>query len=259
MKAIIIVSALVAVAAASPALFAAQSQVRSQYHSQDGLGQYSYGYNGDLSSKAESRSLDGVTHGSYSFVDSNGQLQTVQYTADDVNGFRAAATNLPRAPLDNAIPPSPVVDTAEVQIAKAEHYRAYNEAAARAAASPDLENSISVAAPVFAQAPVFAPAVPAFASAVPAFAQAAPAFVAVRTAEDPASSFSYTTTINGNAIAAPSLPRGTLFAAGPLVASAPVQFAYGDGPQDEPAVAAAKAQHLAAVEEQKARIAAASH
>jgi len=250
MNAIIIVSALVAVAAASPALFGAQSQIRSQYHSQDGAGQYSYGYNGDLSSKAESRSLDGVTRGSYSFVDANGQLQTVQYTSDDHNGFRAAATNLPRGPVDNQIAPVPVRDTPEVELAKAEHIRAYNEAAARAAASPDPENPTAVFAqgPVFAQAPVFAPA--------PVFAQAAPAYVS---AEDPARSFSYTTTINGNAIAPASLPRAALFTSGPLIAHAQAPHGYVDGPRDTPEVEAAKAQHFAAVEEQKARIAAASY
>ena len=40
------------------------------------------------------KSPDGVTRGSYSYVDANGLLQTVQYISDAM-GFRVAATNLP--------------------------------------------------------------------------------------------------------------------------------------------------------------------
>lgn len=248
MQAIIIVSALVVVASASPALLAspvytAQSPIRSQYHSQDGHGQYSYGYNGDLSAKVESRSLDGVTRGSYSYVDAQGLLQTVQYTADSVNGFQAAATNLPTAPIDNGLAPAPVQDTPEVQAAKIEHARAYNEAAYRAAASPDPENPIQVAAYAPAPAPAFAfRAIPAPA---PVFANAA------------GTSFSYSHSINGDAIIAPALPRAAYFAS--PYAQAPIAHGGAVVPQDEPEVAAAKAAHLQAVEEQKARIAAASY
>jgi hypothetical protein len=70
----------------------------SQYHAQDGLGRYSYGYVGPLSSKSETKSADGVTTGGYSYIDANGVLQTVNYVADAVHGFRVAATNLPVAP-----------------------------------------------------------------------------------------------------------------------------------------------------------------
>ena len=40
------------------------------------------------------KSADGVTRGSYSYVDANGLLQTVNYISDAM-GFRVAATNLP--------------------------------------------------------------------------------------------------------------------------------------------------------------------
>lgn len=96
-----------------------------QYHSQDSLGQYAYGYSGGLSSKTETKTLDGVTRGSYSYVDANGLLQTVEYTADALNGFRAAATNLPKAPIDARLAPLPVEETAEVAAARAEHMAAY--------------------------------------------------------------------------------------------------------------------------------------
>lgn len=97
-----------------------------QYHSQDSLGQYAYGYSGGLSSKTETKSFDGVTRGSYSYVDANGLLQTVEYTADALNGFRAAATNLPQAPHDVRLAPLPVTETAEVAAARAEHMAAYD-------------------------------------------------------------------------------------------------------------------------------------
>lgn len=75
----------------TPAIFTPASQ----YQQLNGLGEYSYGYTGPLSSKSESRSADGVTRGGYSYIDANGILQTVHYVSDPVNGFRVAATNLP--------------------------------------------------------------------------------------------------------------------------------------------------------------------
>ncbi|XP_036337002.1 uncharacterized protein LOC118747118 [Rhagoletis pomonella] len=69
---------------------------QQQYHTQDGLGQYAYGYAEPHSAKQEVRSLDGITRGSYSYRDAAGKLQTVDYSADD-HGFHVAATNLPRA------------------------------------------------------------------------------------------------------------------------------------------------------------------
>jgi len=70
----------------------------SQYHAQDELGQYSYGYAGGPSSKTESKDAAGNVRGAYSYIDANGLTQTVQYVADPVNGFRVAATNLPVGP-----------------------------------------------------------------------------------------------------------------------------------------------------------------
>lgn len=103
-----------------------------QYHSQDSLGQYSYGYSGGPSSKSEVKTLDGITRGSYSYIDANGLLQTVDYTADAINGFRAAATNLPKAPIAEAQQQlQPVAETAEVAAARAEHMAAYEAALRR--------------------------------------------------------------------------------------------------------------------------------
>ncbi|KAG5317379.1 CUO6 protein, partial [Pseudoatta argentina] len=66
------------------------------YHqSQDTrAGIHTYSYAGGPSAKEEVRDLDGVTRGSYSYVDAHGILQSVFYVADE-GGFRVAATNLP--------------------------------------------------------------------------------------------------------------------------------------------------------------------
>merc|ERR1711892_1442849 len=118
----------------------------SQFHAQDEFGQFSFGHAGGQSARTEARNAYGVTTGSYQYIDANGLLQTVNYIADPVNGFRVAGTNLPVAPVVGAVEPlvAPVfalplpvavVDTPEVAAAKAEFATAY--AAAAAAAAPE--------------------------------------------------------------------------------------------------------------------------
>ncbi|XP_046383579.1 calphotin-like [Ischnura elegans] len=137
-------------AAPAPITYAAPVEVSSQYHAQDELGQYSYGYAGGPSAKSEVKTWDGVTRGGYSYVDAEGKIQTVNYVADPVNGFRVAATNLPVAPSVPAVPavpevpasaplvaPTPVEDTPEVAAAKEAHLAAFAEAKAAAEAAPD--------------------------------------------------------------------------------------------------------------------------
>lgn len=53
------------------------------------------GQTGDVHSQNE-RADNGVVHGSYQLNDADGFLRTVEYTADDVNGFQA---NVRREPL----------------------------------------------------------------------------------------------------------------------------------------------------------------
>lgn len=202
----------------TPTIITAQSPVLSQYHSQDTLGQYSYGYNGGSSAKVESKSIDGITRGSYSYLDSAGVLQTVEYTADSVNGFRAAATNLPKASLNG------ISDTPEVAQAKAEHFRAYNEASLRAAAEPENPQPTILAAPQ-------------------------PTILALRQAGPGTFSYSFNTPTFYNGPQLLTQGRSLPF---------PIPTPYNNnGPQDTPEVALAKAEHFKAVEEQKARIAAA--
>merc|ERR1712131_154635 len=120
----------------------------TQFHAQDEFGQFSFGHAGGPLARTEARNAYGVTTGSYQYVDANGLLQTVNYIADPVNGFRVAGTNLPVAPAAVAAEPlaAPVFDlplpvavedTAEVAAAKAEFAAAFDAAAAAAAAAPE--------------------------------------------------------------------------------------------------------------------------
>uniref|UniRef100_A0A182PIK1 Uncharacterized protein n=1 Tax=Anopheles epiroticus TaxID=199890 RepID=A0A182PIK1_9DIPT len=320
MKLFVVVSSLLAVATAAPsaALYAAYGQpalyaaglapaplaaatyiaagpaeLYSQYHAQDELGQYSYGYNGGLSAKAESKSFDGVTRGSYSYLDAENKLQTVAYTADALNGFRVAASNLPVAPVETRTAPEPVKDTPEVAAAKADHMAAIEEAKLRNAAAEKEESAAAaaestaiIAAPAPAAAlplPVAtyaaaAPAPASFAYSTQSIAQpiaayttyAAPAPAAIEL-KAPAS-FAYSTY---TAQAAPL--AYAQYAAAPYAALPVAQYAYPAAPatsitfaarsqpvdiaaaelpepvQDTPEVAKAKEEHLKAVAEAKAR------
>ncbi|KAL6262814.1 hypothetical protein P5V15_005604 [Pogonomyrmex californicus] len=99
------------------------------YHqSQDTrAGVHAYSYAGGPSAKEEVRGLDGVTRGSYSYVDAHGILQSVFYVADE-GGFRVAATNLPT---DG----NPPLETGEVLLAKNAHLQEHAKAAAAAVAA----------------------------------------------------------------------------------------------------------------------------
>ena len=69
---------------------------------QDDFGGYNYGYASAESSKQEVRTPDGIVQGTYSYVDANGVLQTVNYVSD-AEGFKVAATNLPKAPVPEVV------------------------------------------------------------------------------------------------------------------------------------------------------------
>merc|ERR1712226_136246 len=121
----------------------------SQFHAQDEFGQFSFGYQNINSARSESKDAFGVTRGSYQYVDANNVVLTVHYTADDINGFRVAATNVPVAPalvqaglpvapaapaVTPLVAPVPVVETPEVAAARAEHLAAHEKAKADVAA-----------------------------------------------------------------------------------------------------------------------------
>ncbi|KAJ8943453.1 hypothetical protein NQ314_009735 [Rhamnusium bicolor] len=89
-------AAPVAYAAAAPV---AKALVAEEY---DPNPQYSYGYQvqdgltGDSKSQSETRNGDSV-QGSYSLVDPDGTIRTVDYTADPINGFNAVVSRQPLA------------------------------------------------------------------------------------------------------------------------------------------------------------------
>merc|ERR1712021_70060 len=122
----------------------------SQFHAQDEFGQFSFGHAGGPLARSDARNAYGITTGSYQYVDANGLLQTAQYVADPINGFRVSATNLPVAPAVPVTAPlvAPVFDlplpvapqaTAEVAAATAAHLEALAAADAAAAAAPTEE------------------------------------------------------------------------------------------------------------------------
>lgn len=109
-------AAFVAVARGSAVYPVHHAPVTTQYHSQDELGQYAYGYSGGPSSKHEQRTADGVTSGGYSYVDANGLVQSLAYVSDPVNGFRVSGTNLPADSNTVHHAALPVVRHAEVPV-----------------------------------------------------------------------------------------------------------------------------------------------
>jgi len=101
----------------------------SQFHAQDEFGQFSFGYENINSAKTETKDAFGVTRGTYQYIDANGILQTVNYIADDINGFRVSGTNIPVAPSvieDISLP----VEDPEVAAARLEHLAAHTKAKA---------------------------------------------------------------------------------------------------------------------------------
>merc|ERR1712233_175407 len=138
----------------------------SQYHAQDDAGQYSFGYNDGSSVKQEIKTADGVIRGAYSYVDSDGIVQNVNYIADAL-GFRVGATNLPihhvDAPVEAAAPAQAVAAAAapviapEVSYAYLPYASNYGYSVPAVAPAPV---AAPVAAPVVASAPVVAAATP---------------------------------------------------------------------------------------------------
>jgi len=101
--------------------FIAPEELKTQYHSQDELGQYAYGYVHNDASHHEEKTFDGGVTGSYSYYDEAGVKQTARYVADHL-GYRIEATNLPS---DTR---APVAMTPEVAAATKAHLEAIQEA-----------------------------------------------------------------------------------------------------------------------------------
>merc|ERR1712038_269383 len=122
------------VTAPATAPAAAPYTVGSQFHAQDEFGNLNYGYTNINSAKQEVGNTYGGVQGAYSYVDANGELQRVEYVADDL-GFRVVDSRLPVAPVYSGVAPVfnpklPVApeDTPEVAAAKAAHMEALQAA-----------------------------------------------------------------------------------------------------------------------------------
>ncbi|XP_072940445.1 uncharacterized protein [Epargyreus clarus] len=104
----------------------------SQYHGQDGLGAYVYGYQTPESSKQENRVHSGDVTGSYIFkAGSNNDLIKVRYWADS-QGFHQE-DNIPKVVL------KPVEEAEDVRQARLAHEKAWKEAAAAALLNPNAQ------------------------------------------------------------------------------------------------------------------------
>jgi len=83
---------------------------------------HAFSYNDGMSARTENSHM-GVTKGSYSYIDGNGKIQTVNYQAD-ANGFKVDGTNLP---IMKMAQPMPVDDTPAVKAAKAKFMAAFKK------------------------------------------------------------------------------------------------------------------------------------
>ena len=93
------------VVAAAPAVVAKAAPVAApgvhatQYHAQDELSNYEFGYQNPNSARTEKGNAElGTVAGSYSYVDGHGLTQKVNYVAD-AYGFRVVGTNGARTPI----------------------------------------------------------------------------------------------------------------------------------------------------------------
>lgn len=69
---------------------------KSQYHSQNELGQAAYGHSEPLQTHNAIQDAAGNKAGSFSYVDPSGRVLTTDYVADE-NGYRVASNAFPIA------------------------------------------------------------------------------------------------------------------------------------------------------------------
>ena len=115
-----------------PAVMEAPMVTATQYHSQDELGQASFGYSHPGQSATNFRDANGNQVGSYAYINAVGKEVRVSYVADAL-GFRVVSNDLPIgptgpvavAPVANMMMPMPVMETPEVSAARAAHMAAH--------------------------------------------------------------------------------------------------------------------------------------
>ena len=118
----------------------------NQYHSQDELGQASFGYSHPGQAAVNYRDAFGNQVGSYAYINPDGKEIRVSYVADS-NGFRVLSNALPEGPAPlNVVLPAPVQDTPEVMEARKAHMRALEAARSGEVAVPAF--AVALPAPV---------------------------------------------------------------------------------------------------------------
>lgn len=226
----------------SHAVLPSASQVRIQ----DELGQYHFEHAGGPNSRSETRTADGVTRGGYSYVDGNGLVQSAAYVSDPVNGFRVAATNLPSGP---AVPAGDVVLAAAPQAVVAPVVAQVAPSAILATPgivgpSAIVQTGPAIVGPV-AGGVTIQGAVEGDSQVVVAEAKSAEPAPVSEASEAPSSTPAPEVAPASEAIAEDSAAVEAAPAPAPVNPYLPVQ--------DTPEVLAARAQHLAAVQEAQAR------
>lgn len=126
-----------------PAVYGYPSYTSTQYHSQDELGQASFGYAHPGQAATNLRDGFGNQIGSYAYINPEGKEVRVSYTADH-RGFRVLSNALPEAPVANLVAPLPVQDTPEVAAAKAAHLAAKTAPVAAAPVVPAADLPVPV-------------------------------------------------------------------------------------------------------------------
>ena len=117
---------------AAPAYHSAPALVKHVEYEAPAHYDFSYSvhdeHTGDVKSQEESRKDDTV-HGSYSLIDADGYKRTVEYTADDHNGFNAVVHREPlghkviaAAPVHKVVAAAPVYHAAPVHYAAPAHH-----------------------------------------------------------------------------------------------------------------------------------------
>jgi len=116
---------------------AVPTEYKSQFHSQDELGQFSFGHISADQAHHQVRDFTGAVQGSYTYINAEGEQVVAHYIADS-NGFRVSSNDLPVAPTFDGEAPvapvapeapvlEPVMNTDEVKAAIAEHLRLVEE------------------------------------------------------------------------------------------------------------------------------------
>ena len=85
----------------------ASAVIATQFHAQDELGQYTYGFDNPTARKVETKTADGVVEGFYSYASPDGRIITNQYRADPVNGFQSSLAPANGEPHPVVLPVAP--------------------------------------------------------------------------------------------------------------------------------------------------------